>query len=470
MRALEVRLERPAAALRQAWDTSRVRRVLQSPPFAASVALRLARDRGGTTMVLWPLVAYVILDYALRRSPLLGSFSAAWDELLLLVALATWLGKSLWHGRICWRPTLLTVPVLVYAALMIFIWGLRSPDTGVAVEGVRVYLQYILWFFVALNLVDRPGQIRVLSAGLVAVAALLAAHGLYQYVTGAPMPTHWVDVAEQSPRTRAYSLLNSPNLLGSLLVLTIPQALGHLLASQTRLRRWVLAGLLAVMLAGLVVTFSRGAWFATCLALMLFGLLTRPLILLPLTAAGMTLPLIFPSVRARLTYLFSPAYLASSQRAGRLARWETALEKISASPLLGEGPGRFGGAVAARHIPGSFYVDNFYLKTAVETGLLGLAAYLWLFSCLLRGGMAISRSLEPASRLLAAGFLSGLVGVLGHNLVENIFEAPAMASYFWLTVGLLFALPPEHNGSEPPAPVPPPDRARAATSKYSSAV
>jgi O-antigen ligase len=449
-RALEARAERQSAALRRAWEASGVRRLMQSPPCAESLVLRLACDRGGTALVLWPLAAYVLVDYLLRRLAPAGALAAAWDELLLLLGLATWAGKGLWRGRLCWRPTPVTIPFLVYAGLMVFLWGVRSPDVAVATEGVRVYLQYTLWFFVTLALVDRPAQVRFLSAVLVAVAALLALHGVYQYLTGAPMPVHWVDVAEQSPRTRAYSLVNSPNVLGSLLALAVPQALGHLLAARTRPQRWTLAGLLAALLAGLVVTFSRGAWFATCLALLLFGLLTRPLLLLPLTAASVTVPLLLPSVRARLTYLFSTAYVVSSQRAGRLARWEAALTRIQASPLLGEGPGRFGGAVAARHLPGSFYVDNFYLKTAAETGLPGLAAYLWLLLNVLRGGMAAYRNVGPDMRSLAAGLLAGLVGVLAHNLVENIFEVPAMASYFWLAAGLLFALPPVNGGPQNP--------------------
>jgi len=450
-RLLEPRLEGSAAVLRRAWQASGLRRLLQRPPFAASLVLGFARDRGGTALVLWPLAAYVLVDHLLRRPASAGALAAAWDELLLLLALATWVAKDLWHGRFCWRPTPVTVPFLVYAGLMVFLWGVRSPDVAVATEGVRVYLQYTLWFFVTLALVHRPAQVRFLSAALVGVAALLAIHGLYQYLTGAPMPAHWVDVAEQSPRTRAYSLVNSPNVLGSLLAFALPQALGHLLTARTRPRRWVLAGLVAVLLAGLVVTFSRGAWFATCLALLLFGLLTRPALVLPLTAAGIGVSILIPSVRARLAYLFSAAYLASSQRAGRLARWEAALAKVQASPLLGEGPGRFGGAVAARHVPGSFYVDNFYLKTAAETGLPGLAAYLWLLLNVLRGGMAAWRNAGPDVRPLAAGLLAGLAAVLAHNVVENVFEVPAMASYFWLAAGLLFALPAVDGGPREPA-------------------
>ena len=34
--------------------------------------------------------------------------------------------------------------------------------------------------------------------------------------------------------------------------------------------------------------------------------------------------------------------------------------------------------MADRHIPSSHYVDNFYLKTAAESGLIGIAALVWL--------------------------------------------------------------------------------------------
>jgi uncharacterized membrane protein YuzA (DUF378 family) len=36
--------------------------------------------------------------------------------------------------------------------------------------------------------------------------------------------------------------------------------------------------------------------------------------------------------------------------------------------------------------------------------------------------------------------LAGLVGILAHNMVENVFEVPMMSTYFWFFLGLVVAL------------------------------
>ncbi|NMA52663.1 MAG: O-antigen ligase family protein, partial [Peptococcaceae bacterium] len=171
-----------------------------------------------------------------------------------------------------------------------------------------------------------------------------------------------------------------------------------------------------------------------------------------LVAAAYTAPRIIPGIAARIGYLLSPAYLLSSARAGRVARWNVALDKLNNNPLFGEGFGRYGGAVAARHIPSSNYVDNFYLKTAAESGLVGIAAYVLLLLSGIRCAMNSYRRLtDTYLKGLAVGLIVGLLGVLLHNGVENIFEVPMMASYFWLLLGMTAALPHLEGQETPPA-------------------
>ena len=47
----------------------------------------------------------------------------------------------------------------------------------------------------------------------------LALHGLYQYLTHAPMPASWVDASETDIGTRAYSIVQNPNGLGAFLLM-----------------------------------------------------------------------------------------------------------------------------------------------------------------------------------------------------------------------------------------------------------
>ena len=108
----------------------------------------------------------------------------------------------------------------------------------------------------------------------------------------------------------------------------------------------------------------------------------------------------------------------------------------------------FGGAVAMQNqvLDGIdyFYVDNYFLKTMVEMGYCGLAAFcLMLLGFLGAACRALYRKAADfkagLDRLfpLCAGMFAGLCGVIVHCFFENIFEEPYMMAYFWSIAGLL---------------------------------
>jgi len=393
-------------------------------------------------LLLVAVMGYAAIDFALRRDFVAGGLASFWDEALLVAGLALLFVRLAYRGLQTYRYTALDIPILLYIAVFTFLFLIRSPETAVGLEGVRVYIQYVLWYFVATQLCDRRRQVHTLATALVSLTTLMALYGIGQYVAGVEVPSTWIDQAEAGVRTRVFSIVGSPNVLGSLLTMVLPLGVaGFLTASRLRSRA-AYGAASAVMALCLLFTFSRGAWLACFAALLAFGLLYELRVLLALGAAALGVPVLVPDAVARVTYLFSSTYLASSVRAGRLARWQAAIEKVKAHPLTGEGFGRFGGAVATRAIPGSFYVDNFYLKTAAEGGLIALGTLLWLFVTALRAGYrAVIEVRPPETRALAAAILSGLLGVLLHNAVENIFEVPMMVTLFWSLLGLLIVLP-----------------------------
>ncbi|GBF35372.1 O-antigen polymerase [Desulfocucumis palustris] len=399
---------------------------------------------------LWLIVLYPVADYLLRNISPLAALSGSWDELLFLFILLAWPLQMAVRGGIYWRHTMLDIPIVVYMGIILFLYFLRSPDATLAAEGARVYIQYLLWYFVAANLLINRRQFDALITGIIGTAALLALIGILQYIIGVEMPAGWVDQAEAGVRTRVFSIVTSPNVLGSFLILIIPVTISRIINLKGNLPgRLFYAACLAAMLACLVFTYSRGAWLALAGGLALYSLLYSPKMLLVMVAGGLGVLKFVPGIGSRMSYMFSSAYLDSSARAGRLARWSMGLDRLKENLWLGEGFGRFGGAVATRRIPGSFYVDNFYLKTAVESGLIGLLALLWLLLNTIRLGFATLRRLaDGKARLLAAGILAGLTGVMLHNGVENIFEVPMMSAYFWFMAGMLAAAPEIENADK----------------------
>ena len=160
---------------------------------------------------------------------------------------------------------------------------------------------------------------------------------------------------------------------------------------------------------------------------------------------GLLVVVLVPSIGGRIAYMLSPEYIESSLRGGRLVRWLTGLEILKDYPVLGVGLGHFGGAVAMNHdikfIVGNQVMDNYMLKTAVEAGLVGLAAFLALmYSVVINGLRTVRDASTSVSRELSAGILAGLCGVIVHNLVENIFEVPMMTSLFWMFAAVLMGI------------------------------
>lgn len=410
-----------------------------------SVSARLLEGVAGQSYLVLVLVAaYPIIDYLLRSHPALAGSAGIWKELLFLLGLLPVLARLAVNRREKLNFTPLDIPLLVFFGTGVMLYLFRSPEPAVALDGFRVTFEYILWYFVAANLILNFRKQRIFALSLIVAAFPVALYGIYQYVTGAPMPASWVDQAEAGVRTRAFSIIGSPNILGCYLVLVIPIAAALLRSAGSRRLRYLLGAAILVMLACLVFTFSRGAWLAFLVAALLYGLLQDRRVLALILAGAILLPVVSPSVAGRLQYTFSSHYLESSARGGRLARWELAIDRLAKHPVTGVGLGRFGGATADRYrMPGTFYVDNYYLKLAVETGLTGLGVFLWvvLHSLRLLAGAIREVSSDPEKRALACGIAAGLVGVLVHNGVENIFEVPMMQTLFWAILGAVAQLP-----------------------------
>lgn len=388
--------------------------------------------------LLYSLVAYPFVDFALRELAL-PVLPGLWDEVvftLLLLCLATRVlaGQPL-------RPSPVLKPMGVFLAVSIAVMLIDLRSLAIGVEGLRATFEYMVVFFFAANLVESRQEMKrylYVASGLAAVGA---AYGVYQYVIGAPMPEGWVEVQE-TIRTRAYSVIGSPNGLGDYMALMTPVTLGLAYDERGWWRRGLLLAATGLIGLALLLTFSRGAWLALAAAAGAIALTLDRRLLVALVLGAVVATVAVPPVTQRVGHIFSGEYLAKSMAyGGRLYRWNQAYEQMLHAPLSGAGVGQYGGAVAARRL-GVPYTDNYYAKVAAESGLAGLAALLWLVYRSTRLGGEAARILRSgANRGMAAGLWGAVLVVIFHNAVENIFEIPFLNTYFWFTVGLLAVLP-----------------------------
>jgi O-antigen ligase len=323
-------------------------------------------------------------------------------------------------------------------------------DFKISLEGFRAIVQYMLWFFVVIQLVDDEKAARNVTVVYVLIAGAMAIHGVIQYIVGAPMPAGWIDQNEMSVRTRVYSILTSPNIFGCMMTMSIPMAASLALDSHKKFGKLIFGFLAFMMVCSLVFTFSRGAWIGFVVAAGVYVLLKDKRLIIPCIILAVIVLVCVPSVGNRISYMLSPEYIESSLRGGRLVRWLTGLEILKFYPWMGVGLGQFGGAVAMNNgtsfLVGytdtkTFYMDNYFLKTAVESGIIGFVAFVILMYCvIINGYRTIKLAKDNTTKQLSIGILAGLCGVITHNWVENIFEVPLMTSLFWIFAAVMMVL------------------------------
>ena len=415
----------------------------------------------------WLLVAfglYLPLEYVIRDLLNITILASVWEELLILIGLFMVLWRrALKQTDALNRESPVEAWILLFAAVGLVLATLVHPYPSVVMAGYRIVVQYLIWFFIIIRLLESERDFRVLYLTLVLVVAALALHGLYQYAIGVEIPANWVSQTEMGVRTRVFSITGSPNIMGSLLVLLAPLCAAGIYYCRKPLYKLISLGLVGCCLLSLLFTFSRGAWIGMMVAVLIFALFVDKR-LIALMMAGISLVLIaVPSITSRITYLFTQDFAEASAVGGRAMRWELGRSLLTEShPWLGFGLGRYGGAVAMENrildpteTFDYYYMDNYYLKTMVEMGYLGFIFYCLLLLALVIWGLrAIQQSGDRIStlpggpltravgnpRVLAVALFSGMMGVLAHCGFENIFEEPYMNSYFWGMAAMLLYL------------------------------
>jgi O-antigen ligase len=282
-----------------------------------------------------------------------------------------------------------------------------------------------------------PEDARPLLHAVAVIEVLIAVHALFQYAVKVPIPANWVDAGEHV-RTRVFSVIASPNELGANMGLNIPLLMGLGLYERDKWRKWFYRVGVVCCFGALLCTFTRGAWASLFLALVVMAVLVERRFLIPLAVLCVA-AFFVPAIHHRITDLFSPVYWSkTTSHLGRLGRWSMAFDAMSRNPLFGKGLGQFGGAIASAHHK-SIYSDNYYAKTLAETGIVGLVLFLAMHFALLFDLFRHTVFRYRARlRIVFIGGVTGMLAMLMHNSVENVFEyGPSVLAYFILATLLL---------------------------------
>jgi O-antigen ligase len=368
----------------------------------------------------------------------------------LALQILTAMAMILWAVRIWVAPkSRILLPSMSWAVVAFVLLAIvRYLQCDIELVGrlelIRI-LVYAFLFFVIVNNLHNQEQIQIVSLVLICLGAVISCYALFQFFTGSNQVWFFV-----SPyKTRASGTYISPNHLGGFLEMILPLALAFTMAG--RMKAWVriLLGYAGVvMLAGIAVTVSRGAWLATIVGLVVFValLLSQKQYRLPavivLGVLGVAAILMLPRamfIRMRIEKMLADNEL---QENTRFAIWEPAVRMWQDYPIWGAGPGHFDSLFRSYRPQGvqmqPDWVHNDYLNTLTDWGVVGTAIVLAAWILLAVGVAKTWRAVRPQPSDLgpvtgstrfafAVGAIVALSAILTHSWVDFNMHIPANA-------------------------------------------
>jgi hypothetical protein len=353
------------------------------------------------------------------------------EDFVVPALVLSWITR-LMKQRIPLAPILVSpaLPLYAGAILLATIVGVISGTTTISTAGLYMgkFAEFFLIYVLLVNNVTRREEFRALASFTILVALVSA-----------------LMVSDAFTDTPTSARLSGPlgetaNMYGGYLILNLAIALGLFLQAGTTGGR--LATATAIVLLGIPVlyTYSRTSFVAILAATFAFGILKDRRLLIVTLVVGLLTPIFAPDrILERISSISGVATGDEpSSWASRVSAWQVLGGRTAAeSPLLGFG-------LASVNLGN---VDNEYVRVFIDTGILGLALFLWVLGVLAIRATRLIDRLPPQTfeRGYASGYWIAFVAMTIHAVGATSFTSIRTMECFIVITGLFGAL---HNRCE----------------------
>jgi O-antigen ligase len=385
------------------------------------------------------------------------------DFLLVLIGFS-WFAKNAVNKELgLFLKTPLNKPILIYilACLISTGLGILKGDVDIKTGSLFVlkYIEYFIVFFMVANHVKSRDQVKRFVFCLLLTCLIVCIIGILQIPGGGRVSAPFEGE------------IGEPNTFGGYLLFLGAIVAGLLFhVKDGRSKQWYLFLILAII-PTFLFTQSRASYLGLIVTCFIFGMLTRHRIIITgfLVIVFLISPLILPQeVKDRILFTFTQPEAAGQINIGdirldtstsaRIASLQQIMEDWPKKPIIGYG------------ITGYAFLDAQYPRVLIETGILGLFAFLYLLYSILKLAIWHMKAVKtPYFRGLTVGFIAGFAGLLFHALGANTFIIVRIMEPFWFFTGIVAVLPQlEHQSEVQPQESPRRNRKLAAATPSSS--
>lgn len=395
----------------------------------------------------------LILLFAVPAPLVVGPLGAAGTPAKITGALAllVWSFIRIYRARLDFVDSPVRKVLFLWCAanMASYVMATTRPIDGAELRSAdRALISLLSWMGVVIigGEIHRWDRLEVLIRRLVMAGGGLAMLGLLQFFThrtlvdlvqipGLKVNSDFAGFLDRSGFSRPPGTATHPIEFGVVLTTILPLAIHLLVADEHRhwLRRAVPVAAIGMAVP---VSVSRSA---------VIGALVGVAIMLPtwpvarrrraylamgvgMIGVYLTIPGLLGAIRGMFAGIGSDNSIAS-----RTGSYDLALSLVGRSPVLGRGLGTF--------IPDYRILDNQYLGTLIETGIVGLLVLLGLFAMAVRSCVSARADTDdPGRRGLAVALIGSICAGASSFATFDAFSFPMLATVVFVLMGCIDAL------------------------------
>lgn len=375
------------------------------------------------------------------------------QDIILVAVLSFWLLYLFVRPRI--YLTELFTSFGIYTAIVVLTSAIAMMTLELSSIRTVLYfskeVEYFLVFLFVANWIASEPDLRLASFFLLVTGSLNAVWIGLQIVTSQFRPLFLVRAELPSGVPHYTNLLDSygPHLMGEasplatggFFMLITLLSMAFFVFSQGIYRRCLYGALCVTFFAALAASFSRVALLSTGIGITLLFILInlkKKFKLICLLLIVLTVALL---VASDLGFLVAKGRVSLAGLERRIVEqaqeiWQPLLHEVFDRIFLGYGKGSLGylGALKATE------AHNHYLRVLIESGLLGLIAFLWLLVMIIFvSARVLKKSQLRISRIVSSATLCATAGLCVGALFHDVFVPVTLNENWWVLIGLTAA-------------------------------
>lgn len=334
-------------------------------------------------------------------------------------------------------------PLVLFGAM--FLAVAFSYQSSSSTRFLLYHISAALCVLVTVSSVQTENDLKRLASGGAVAVAISSAYAVVQRIQGVEVNAAYVDLSLNAGMPgRVDSFFDNPNTFAQVLILLLPLVLALMLSSRSLFSKALAAGIFAVGVVALGMTYSRASWvgIACCMVVMVF--LWKPsLIPAFIILCCLAVPLLPETIWNRILTITN---MNDSSTSSRFPLYEAALNVIKERPFTGAG---LGTAATQKFIKdynlyrGSapfVHSHNFYLEVWIEAGLLGIVGFvssmLWNIK---KAAHTVRHCGSSAARTITCAAASALCGAMVCGLADYLWNYPRVMCIFWFVFAMALA-------------------------------